>query len=166
MDLDQRKEQFSQAYAKAVSSVAGYSMMRPDVDDDSIDRSIAERGGGGTVHSPRVDVQLKCTSQSVFHGGALRFAIKIKNYNDLRVSNVLVPRILVLVVVPGDDPNGWVSHSEDELALRKCGYWVSLRGQPPTSNTGTITVSIPRTNVFDPSTLQAIMSRIGNGGLP
>lgn len=166
MDLDQRKEQFSRAYVRAVASVAGFALFESGVDDDSIDLTLAERGGGGTVRSPKLDAQLKCTSQDVLGETEIRFGIKVKNYNDLRAEDVLVPRVLAVVLVPGDDPNGWITHSEQEMVMRRCGYWVALRGLPPTENTGTITVSVPRANVFSPASLQAIMGRIGAGALP
>jgi len=37
VDLNQRKEQFSNAYVRAVASVAGFTLAKPEVDDDSID---------------------------------------------------------------------------------------------------------------------------------
>lgn len=44
MEINQQKEQFSNAYLQAVTSVAGYSLYRPAVDDDSVDWGIAARG--------------------------------------------------------------------------------------------------------------------------
>ncbi|WP_242037834.1 DUF4365 domain-containing protein [Tolypothrix sp. FACHB-123] len=35
MDVNQQKEQFSNAYVRAVASIAGYSVYRPEVDDDN-----------------------------------------------------------------------------------------------------------------------------------
>ena len=35
MDINLQKEQFSNAYLQAVASVAGYSLYKPNVDDDS-----------------------------------------------------------------------------------------------------------------------------------
>ncbi|MFM5980640.1 MAG: DUF4365 domain-containing protein, partial [Sphaerospermopsis kisseleviana] len=47
--------------------------------------------------------------------------------------------------------------SETELCLRRCAYWVSLRGQPQTQNTETVTVYIPRKNVFTVDALKNLM---------
>ncbi len=58
--LNQMKEQFSHAYVKAVAAVAGFAWYKPSVDDDSIDLGLAQRGGGGTTRSPRLEIQLKC----------------------------------------------------------------------------------------------------------
>lgn len=49
MDINQQKEQFSNAYLQAVASVAGYSLYKPNVDDDSVDWGIAASGGTGRI---------------------------------------------------------------------------------------------------------------------
>ena len=41
VEINQRKEQFSNAYLQAVASTAGYSLYKPVVDDDSVDWGIA-----------------------------------------------------------------------------------------------------------------------------
>ncbi|WP_407896642.1 DUF4365 domain-containing protein [Scytonema sp. NUACC26] len=46
---------------------------------------------------------------------------------------------------------------EEELCLRHCGYWVSLRGLPETQNTNNVTITLPRSNQFTVTTLQSIM---------
>lgn len=165
MTIDDQKEQFSLAYARAVAAVAQISVCEPVVDDDSIDLIFQKRGGGGVVRSPRVEVQVKCTDAATITATHIVYPLKLKNYEELRPVDVLVPRILIVVVVP-DDLNDWLDHTEQELALRKCGYWVSLRGQPATTNTTSVTVHLPRTNQFTVAELQGIMQRIGNGQNP
>lgn len=99
MDISQQKEQFSNTYVRAIVSVAGYSTYRPEVDDDSVDIGIAARGGKGVIISPRLELQLKCTQRDILYDSSVRYQLNLKNYNDLRV-NALVPRILVVVLVP------------------------------------------------------------------
>lgn len=67
--------------------------------------------------------------------------------------------------VPDDLPD-WIMHSEHELVMRRCGYWVSLRGLPPSDNASSQTVEIPRNQRFDVASLQAMMERIGQGASP
>jgi hypothetical protein len=165
MDLSQKKQEFSKAYVKAVAAACGYATKDPSVDDDSVDLCLAARGGGGTVRSPQLDMQLKCTARQVVAEGTVNFPLDVKNYEELRPTNFMVPRILVVVVVP-DGVESWISHTENELLLRHCGYWYSLRGMPATVNAETVTVNIPRTQVFNVASLNAIMQRIANGGLP
>ena len=165
MDINAQKEQFSVAYVRAVAAVAGYATGKFDVDDDSVDLTLAERGGRGTIRSPRIDLQLKCTDQDIVRDDRLAFELSLKNYEELRPANLATPRILVVVLVPNDVAQ-WLQHSEQELALRRCGYWVSLLGMPETSNTAGVTIDVPRRQVFNPEAVRQIMETIGNGGAP
>lgn len=164
MDLSLQKEQFSRAYVRAVAAAAAFAAEEPKVDDDSVDMQVCARGGEGTTRSPRLEIQVKCTSGDILGDEHLTFFLKKKNYDDLRATT-LVPRCLVVVVVP-EDVNLWLAHSEAELLVRHCGYWSALRGLPPTDNTSGMTVKIPRANLFDVEQLKAIMTRIGSGGMP
>ena len=165
MHIDQQKEQFSHAYVKAVASVAGFSWYKPSVDDDSVDLGLAQAGGGGMVRSPRLEMQLKCSAQATPSEGEFGFSIKLKNYDDLRDTSVLVPRILVVVLVP-NDPKEWLNHSETELAMRRCGYWLSLSGLSASVNETSQTVKMIRKQTFTAEAVRDMMERIGKGALP
>lgn len=54
MDINQQKEQFSITYIRAIAAVAGYSLYRPEIDNDSVDLGILSRGGTGKIFSPRI----------------------------------------------------------------------------------------------------------------
>jgi Domain of unknown function (DUF4365) len=165
MDIDQQKEQFSRAYVQAVAAVAGFAWSAPSVDDDSIDMTLHQTGGGGIVRSPRVDLQLKCKAMVSPAEPTFSHSVKLKNYDDLRDEAVAIPRILVVVLVP-DDPADWLSHTEVELAVRRCGYWQSLRGLPPSVNATGQTVQMSRQRTFTVEALRGIMERIGRRELP
>jgi hypothetical protein len=165
MDINMQKEEFSRAYVQAIAACAGFASSRPSVDDDSVDMTLHQTGGGGTIRSPRVDLQLKCTASQTPQRETFTHWLSLKNYDDLRIINLLVPRILVVVLVP-DALDDWLGHSEAEMALRRCGYWVSLRGLPPSENETGQSVVIHRTQQFTVDSLQAIMERIGRGDLP
>ncbi|MBE9120363.1 DUF4365 domain-containing protein [Tychonema sp. LEGE 07199] len=164
MELNQQKELFSKAYVRAVAAVAGFSLSQPEVDDDSIDLKIVARGGEGVVFSPELNLQLKCTSRDVLDGQFIRYPVRIKNYRDLIV-NSQVPRLLVVVLVPENLEN-WLQQSEDEMCIRYCAYWVSLRGLPERLNTANVTVELPRSNQFTVEALKSIVQRLSQGGLP
>ncbi|MBW4599024.1 MAG: DUF4365 domain-containing protein [Calothrix sp. FI2-JRJ7] len=51
----------------------------------------------------------------------------------------------------------------ESLCLKRCAYWLSLRGRPPLEKQTTITVEIPRQNIFSPNALKTIMERIAAG---
>ncbi len=164
MDINQQKEQFSITYIRAIAAVAGYSLYRPEVDNDSVDLGIVSRGGTGKILSPRLELQLKCTAREILEENYLKYPLSLKNYNDLKI-NALVPRILVVVLVP-EKITDWIKQTESELCLRYCAYWVSLRGSPDTENITNVTIEIPRSNQLTPDALQAIIERISFGDLP
>jgi hypothetical protein len=154
MDENDRKERFSLAYISAIAAHAGYLITEAGaVDKDSIDGLILTAEG----RRPRIEFQAKATADDIVRGDTLRFELSIKNYNDLRI-DVINARILIVVLMPADEEQ-WLEHTEDELRLRRCGYWLSLAGWPATANTSSVTVSIPRAQVFDSAHLRAMMDR-------
>lgn len=166
LDPNMCKERLSDAYLQAVVTTARMSMTKPSVDNDSVDWTIAMKGGMGKYSSPRLEVQLKCTSDAVDNNSdEIKYPLKLKNYQELRAEDLYVPRILVVVFVP-DDIDRWVEQTEETLLVRHCGYWLSLRGMPESSNSTSVTVSIPRTQIFTAVALKEMMLRIGNGEMP
>ena len=73
MHETQQKEQFSKAYIRAIAAVGGLRVSEPEVDDDSIDMTLAARGGSGGVRSPKLDLQLKCTASGPVTSSHLDF---------------------------------------------------------------------------------------------
>ena len=153
-------EQFSRSYVRAVACVAGYTIYEPEVDDDSVDMGIAGRSFDGLPRPPRIEIQLKCTAGNIIRGDKIAFVLRRKNYDELRLTheNIVVPRLLVVVHIPEAEEE-WLRQTEDELSLRKCGYWVSLSGRPETSNRASVTVDLPRSNRFDVEHLRGLMGR-------
>ena len=160
MDEALRKEQFSMAYIRVVAAQAGLQVVRPEVDDDSVDGVIMADFG----RRPRLEVQAKATSLDTSEGDYIHLPLKIKNYNDLRM-DTLHPRVLVVLIMPKDEAD-WLTQSSERLCLHHCAYWLTLHGLPPTSNTSTVTVEVPKANVFDSEQLTDIMHRIELGELP
>lgn len=156
MNITEQMQQFSIAYVHAISSVAGYACERPSVDDNSVDVSFK----CSESPFPQVDVQLKSTANaSYLRNGHFHFPLSIKNYNDLR-SRTLVPRILILVVMPEADPTTWISHSVEQLSLMKCAYWFSLSDLPEKKNESSVTIEIPESNLFTSTALVQLMETV------
>lgn len=165
MDLNRQKEEFSNAFVQAVASAAGYSVARPGVDDDSVDWIVAQSGGEGTVRSPRLDLQLKSSSSAEVRDGVIPFPLKLKNYEDLRPLNCLVPRILVVVLLPVE-VSDWLELSEEQLILRHCAYWMSLYGMDEVDNEKRVTVHVPVEQKFHVESLSAMMEMVSRGERP
>jgi Domain of unknown function (DUF4365) len=110
-----------------------------------------------------LEVQVKSTSISVRGEDSIRYPLKLKNYNELRKQKTLVPKILIVVLIP-DNQSEWLNQSENELCMRRCGYWLSLKGQPETANTDSVTVYLPRQQIFTVLSVQNIMQQIETRG--
>jgi hypothetical protein len=165
MDSNSRKELFSYAYVKAVAAVAGYSVQEKTraMDYAGQDLTIELPGELAGTLFPRFDAQVKCTSSpDVIKENSINFPLPVNNYDKLRNSDVLVPHILIVVLVP-EEFRDWMSVSEEQIVLKKCGYWVSLKGMPATQNRNTVTVALPRTNLLTPDNLTQIMEKIAKG---
>ena len=89
------------------------------------------------------------------------FSLPVKNYNELR-ADTLIPRILIVLLMP-QDQSQWINQTVEELCLRRCAYWVCLADKPDTSNTFSVTVEIPTSNVFDHEQLVDLMQKVNRG---
>jgi len=155
MTAEQQKEQFSIAYVRAVAAAAGVNIYKPEVDDDSVDIGFCTRIVRERMQRPKLEAQLKCTAGAAGDETAFRFPLKVKNYNDLRGDD-LVPRVLILVIVP-PDVIGWLTQTAEQMVLRKSAFWVQLTGQPETANNTTVTVSVPKNQLFDVPALRRLL---------
>lgn len=166
MHVTMQQEQFSRAWVRAVAAVAGYSITSCEVDDDSIDLGLTgNRKDGAHVRAPKLELQLKCQSNDDGRGADLSYPLKMKNYGDLRDPEVHVPRILVVCCVP-EDVSAWLHEDVQATAMRRCAYWLSLRGLPAVPNETKCSVRLPRSQLFTTTALRELMERIGSGGLP
>ncbi len=162
LTLTAAQEQFSKAFIMAVASLAGCAAAEPRPDEDSVDWTLSCRLA---PRRPKLDLQVKSVSRPAVAETSIRYPLKRKNYDELVPTELLAPRLLVLVVVP-PEPSDWISMSSDALVLHHCAYWTSLRGHPATGNDRSVTVDVPRANLFDVGALTRLMQMINEGGVP
>jgi hypothetical protein len=93
----------------------------------------------------------------------IRYPLKKKNYNDLTLRETLAPRILVLITLPSE-VREWLSLTQEQLVLRRCGYWLSLAGKAERDNETAVTVYVPRENLMTPGALRRMMHTISETG--
>lgn len=156
-----KMEQFSRAYVAALAAQAGCNPARPEVDEDSVDLTLSMKDISGCKRSRgKLEVQLKCTHAANRGKDTFPFALSIKNYDDLR-ADVVIPRLLVVVCVP-EECDDWTQQTEEQLCLHHCAYWLSLAGMPETNNAESVTVYIPRNQIFSVEFLREAMRRSAN----
>lgn len=153
LSANQRKAELSFAYLAALSAFAGYTCQRgPEPDLDSIDATIRS---GDSMRS-QFDVQLKATSVPDRRQDGIHFRLHRKNYNDLTLKRQS-PLILVVLELPIHE-NDWLVCTADQLLLRRCAWWMSLRGHTPI-DAGSRVVKIPDTQRLTETSLEQLMNR-------
>jgi hypothetical protein len=70
---------------------------------------------------------------------------------------------LIVLLVPPSEAE-WVHHTNEQLVLRRCAWWCSLRTAAASTNSSSVTVSL--TERFNASALSDILQRIDQGGAP
>ena len=59
----------------------------------------------------------------------------------------------------------WLHQNTERLLARRCAYWENLKGRQPTANRETITIEIPKSQIFSPENLADLMRRADTGDL-
>ena len=164
------ESELSYAYLHAVASDVGAGCRVGSRHDDNagVDAHLTAWGPfGGYRTEIDLNVQLKATIEEPLESnGTLPYFLKgIKRYDDLRCETVATPRILVVLFLPRDRAS-WLTLTADALILRKCAYWVSLRGAGASSNASGETVYLPKTQLFDQANLRALLVQLSYSQMP
>ena len=160
LDPNDIEEGLSRAYVKAIAAHAGYQTAESDFDKTGIDLTIE---AGGKMR-PKIDVQLKASyAHQPESDGSIKYPLKRRNY-DLLIEATQTPRMLVFLCLPTEQKD-WLEVTTASLILRKCAFWMSLKGLPATQNASTVTITIPAQNVFNVESLRDLMEKSRSGAL-
>jgi len=165
------ESELSYAYLHAVASRAGMSCRDGNRHEDGngIDAALTAwlpPAAGRLLTEVDLKVQLKATiADPEDDGGHLHYRLaKASRYNDLRCESVSAPRILVVLFLPRDDQD-WIRHTSDQLVLKRCAFWVSLRGAPDITG-DSVKVKLPSAQRFAPDTLAGLVDRLSRLNIP
>jgi len=162
------ESELSYAYLHAVASHAGVicETVGRHSDDAGIDAVLRVRGKlteDSRLTDFPVEVQLKATTATPARAdGRLSYSLRVKNYNELRSTAIVAPRLLVVLFLP-EEPIEWLVHTEESLIARKCAYWLSLRNAPASRNVSSQTVYIPESNQLSSENLLTLMTHFSKG---
>jgi hypothetical protein len=160
LTANDREEELSRAYVQAVAAMAGYMTAEFKPDRDGTDMQIRAAGS----MRPSLDIQLKATiNLSPAKDGKFHYALRRRNYDLLR-EPTMVPNILVLLALPQVEAE-WLTVTSEQLVMRRCAYWASLKGFPETTNKDTVIILIEDEDRFDVDGLKALMERARTGGV-
>jgi hypothetical protein len=163
MTREDRQEALSLAYVHAVAAMCGMTHYAPSK-DYGIDLTLHEIGEAPHRYFESgiaIEIQLKSTTAAVETRNAISFDLPVRSYDILRAETDQ-PRLLVVLELPAADSE-WLRVTRTRLELRKCAYWVSLRGQSAVRNRSSIRVAIPKRQLFTPSAVNEIIERIRRG---
>ncbi len=158
MELKHRKKEFSYAYVQAVASTAGYSFHKiaKAATTEEYEILIAGLTSQEEPQTPQLKIQVRPLSRDTIKGEFVKYSLRLETYNQLRLENPSIPRLIVFVLV-SDNLEEWVHQSETELCLRHRAYWLSLKGMPETQDTDKVTIYFPRQQIFSVETLKMFM---------
>ena len=159
------QEMLQLGYLFAVSAAAGCNTWQPQI-DEGVDVLLSHTSAAHLSNQAWLHIQMKATGASGSKQ-ASRISAKMsrKRYNELRDPNVTFNKIVVIMHQPTSQAK-WISAGQQNLVIRHCAYWVSLRGLPEPPGSGDyVTVTAPLSNVFDDVELCRLMAIVGQGGV-
>lgn len=166
------ESELSYAYLHAVAAKAGFAceVAGRHSDSNGIDATLTAWGpfvGGGFLQEVDLKIQLKATvATPADHGDTLSYFFKgRKQYDDLRSQEVATPRLLVVLFLPAAQDQ-WLCCSAEQLMLRRCAYWVSLRGAPALATDTGGTVQLPKAQAFTDQALTRLVTRLSQRDIP
>ena len=166
MDENEQKQQLSIAYLHAVASAAGFACQAPEVDNDSVDRTVVARGWlheKALFRSPKIDVQLKSIAREPLDQQETAFSFRLnrKNYDELR-QPAHVPRLLVVLLLPRDSGQ-WLEQDHERMVTRYAAYYMSLAGMGDAPQKSKVPLELPRTNLLTVDALRRLMEQASRG---
>ena len=160
-----QKESLSRAYVQIIAARCGlsWSSPSPDYGVDIILHNVEEMDGQFVQSGYPLEIQVKSTSAAILEKSEVKYDMEIGAFKKLRNPSVVTAgRILVLLVLP-EDESEWTTVTDENLILRRCAYWLSLKGRDAVDNQSKVRINIPRENVFSDRALRDIMSRRDSG---
>lgn len=165
MEETKVEEYLSLSYMQALCAATKALYGKVEEDEDSKDLWLKKRIYNGTKGFwSSLYIQMKSTYSKALYSEteeSIKYALKVKNYNDLVEQNGDYS-ILALLILP-QDKGQWVTLTPENLILRRCVYWVSLQGKERSSNSETVTVTIPKKNILNVETLNLLFEKIAKG---
>jgi len=159
-----RMEDMSEAYLRALCAANGYTIEKRDHDNDGVDIGLVcsdKVADDSKLLSTELRIQLKSSYANIatHDDGSITYKLEVKNYKSLISTSRMVPLILVVFHMPREEAQ-WLEQTNDWLKIKKCAYWISLKGRDDTENAEKISIRIPAENLLTKDSLKEIMHKI------
>jgi hypothetical protein len=158
-----RMEDMSEAYLRALCAANGYTIDKREHDNDGVDIGLVcsdKVADDSILESTELKIQLKSSYANIteHEDGSITYKLEVKNYKSLISTKRMIPLILVVFHMPCEEAQ-WIEQTTDWLKIKKCAYWISLKGKPDTDNTDKISIRIPAENLLTKDSLKEIMCK-------
>ena len=164
-----QKEALSIAYVEAVSARAGVNVgfgARHDYGIDGSFRPVSLVANQRLETGHHLNFQLKATTRWRIDRNDIVYPLEARAYNHLvgiAAERGACPTLLLLLCLP-DGSEEWLSHSSEQLVLRRCCYYLRLQG-PVSSNRESVTIKIPMVQYLSPERLLLLIGQLKRGQL-
>lgn len=145
-----QKERFSRAWVIAAAAAADFTYQIVADDEHGVDMTIYS-------HDHTLDFQLKATSSPEVQDGCLIHDLDVRTYDLLRSQQRSGYGVLALIVV-GADTAAWHVMDDRGTSLTRSAYYLPLYGMPATSNTATVRLKVPMSNLLTADAMHTLMA--------
>lgn len=161
MDRNIRQGAFGEVFVRALAAASGVTIAKSEPDVTGDDFTFGYPGTLRGVSFPKVDVQVKSWSKPISDDRFWSYPMRVQHFNNLAGNTYLLPRFLVLVVVP-EEPGQFATGEHSRLVLRHSAYWVSLRSfsRLDTATKKKVTVKVPKANLLTTSSLLGLLEMV------
>lgn len=156
------QEHLSKAYVRAVVARAGAKLdisESPEYGSDGIIKEVRTLSDGKYQDTGWLfHFQIKSTTTSEIKGDFVSYAMEAKAYQKLVTWQGTTFCILILFRLP-KSLEKWLRLDEEQLCLSHCCYW-DIITTPPTVNSSSKTIKIPRTQIFNPDAVKKLLIKV------
>lgn len=142
-------ERYSRAWVVAAASAADFTYSIEPDDVHGIDMVVRSDKG-------ILDFQLKATANPKVSDDSLIFDLDVRTYNLLREETRSGYGVLAVVVID-PDRSSWLTMNHGHTLLVRCAYFIELYGKPSTTNSTSIRLHIPRSNLLTVPAIKKLM---------
>jgi hypothetical protein len=161
MRLEDKQEQLSLAVLHATCAKAGFGFKVSGRIQDNwgwdAEADVFERLAPASILTEfKIKFQAKATRQQlILNEGRYSYSMEVAHYNRLRAAGSSdAPTYLVIFQMPANEPE-WFEATPEQLVLRHCLRYVSLRNAPETAKESK-TVYVPEANILSPEALRSL----------
>lgn len=147
-------ERYSRSWVVAAAAGADFTYQILPDDVHGVDMTVRD-----DFHS--VDFQLKSTCRPKVENDHFSFDLDVRTYDILRDPDRSGYGVLALVVIDGDRTR-WLDMDHDGTQLARAAYYLPLHGLPPTANTATIRLGVPKSNLLTIDAMKWLMASAGS----